>query len=154
MKRAGILFVVLALGLSGCGFGQSRLNPFNWFRSAPKTEALAPVNVQNADRRPVVAEIVSVSVDRTPGGAIIRALALPPAQGWYGAGLVSEDPGGVPVRGVLRFSFRAWPPDGPTLVSTPQSRELSAAVFLSDIKLAGVREIRVTGAVNARAARR
>ena len=40
--RIVILMTVLAVALSGCGsIGQSRLNPFNWFRSSPKQETLA-----------------------------------------------------------------------------------------------------------------
>jgi hypothetical protein len=154
-RRAAILTLAMAVMLSGCGFGQSRLNPFNWFGSGPEAETLDPVVLEERkDRRPLVAQVTALEVERTPGGAIIRATGLPPVQGWYGAELVNEDRDGQPIDGVLTYSFRAIPPPEPTRVSTVQSRELTVAVFVSDITLAATREIRVTGALNSRAARR
>lgn len=154
-RRAAILTLAMAVMLSGCGFGQSRLNPFNWFGSGPEAETLDPVVLEERkDRRPLVAQVTALEVERTPGGAIIRATGLPPVQGWYGAELVNEDRDGQPIDGVLTYSFRAIPTPEPTRVSTVQSRELTVAVFVSDITLAATREIRVTGALNSRAARR
>ena len=154
-RRAVILTLAMAVALSGCGLGQSRLNPFNWFRSGPQTETLDPVPLQrNRDRRPLVAQVTHLVVERTPGGAIIRAIGLPPEQGWYDAELVNEDRDGKPIDGVLTYSFRAFPPRESTRVSTVQSRELTVAVFVSDITLASTRQIRVTGALNSRTARR
>ena len=154
-RQAAILTLAMAVMLSGCGFGQSRLNPFNWFGASPETETLEPVFLQERkDRRPLVSQVTALEVERTPGGAIIRATGLPPAQGWYGAELVNEDRDGQPIDGVLTYSFRSIPPHEPTRVSTVQSRELTVAVFVSDITLAATREIRVTGALNSRATRR
>lgn len=154
-RQAAILTLAMAVMLSGCGFGQSRLNPFNWFGASPEAETLEPVFLQERqDRRPLVAQVTALEVERTPGGAIIRATGLPPVQGWYGAELVNEDRDGQPIDGVLTYSFRAIPPPAPTRVSTVQSRELTVAVFVSEITLSATREIRVTGALNSRAARR
>jgi hypothetical protein len=154
-RRGAILTLSMALALSGCGLSETRLNPFNWFRSGPDVETLDPVELtESTDTRPLVAQVTALEVERTPGGAIIRATGLPPEQGWYDAELVNEDRDGNPVNGVLLFSFRARPPLEPTRVSTVQSRELSVAVYVSDITLAATREIRVTGALNARTARR
>ncbi len=152
--RQLILFAALAVSVAGCGFGASRLNPFNWFGGGAEVETLEPFQIAEVeDRRPLVSEVTGLVIERTPGGAIIRATGLPPTQGWYNAGLVSEDDG-EPIDGVLSFSLRSLPPASPTRVSTVQSRELSVAVFISDIALAPVRTIRVTGATNSRAARR
>lgn len=154
-RRAIILTLGTGLVLSGCGFGQSRLNPFNWFRSDPAEETMEPVYLrERRDSRPLVAQVTELSVERTPGGAIIRATGLPPRQGWYDADLVNEDRDGRPINGELIYSFRARPPIGPTRVSTAQSRELTVAVFVSNTVLASTRSIRVTGALNSRAARR
>ena len=151
--RAAILSALVLTTMAGCG--QSRLNPFNWFRSAPEGETLAPLELEaRVDRRPLVAEITSLVVERTPGGAIIRATGLPPEQGWYDPELVNEDRDGRPIDGVLAISFRARPPLEPTRVSTAQSRELSAAVYISDIALGEANQIVVTGSQNSRAARR
>lgn len=154
-RRARLLTLATVLAVSGCGFSESRLNPFNWFRSGPEAKTAEPVQiVVREDTRPLVAQITNLVVERTPGGAIIRATALPPEQGWFDAGLVAEFRGDQPEDGVLAYSFRANPPQAPTRVSTVQSRELTAAVFVSDIVLASVRQIRVTGALNSRTARR
>lgn len=154
-RRRSFLLGSAALILSGCGISESRFNPLNWFgggeEESDTLEAFEIVEV--ADARPLVARITSLSIDRTPGGAIIRVTGLPPTQGWYDVSLVDET-GGEPLDGVLSYSLRAFPPQTPTRVSTPQSRELTAARFISDIALAQVRVIQVTGSENSRAARR
>ena len=151
-SRRWVLFALMGAGLSGCGaIGRSRFNPFNWFGS--EEEELAPLEVEE-ERRPLVREITSLAVERTPGGAIVRATALPPTQGWFAPELISLDPDGQPIEGVLSYSFRAVPPEAPTRQSTARSRELSAAVFITETVLNRVRVIRVTGAQNSRIARR
>lgn len=141
--------------LAGCGIRESRLNPFNWFGGgAEEAETLEPFQiVEVSDPRPLVPQITSLTIDRTPGGAIVRVTGLPPTQGWYDVSLVRETDG-EPVEGVLSYSLRAFPPDTPTRVSTTQSRELTAARFISEITLAQVSVIQVTGSQNSRAARR
>ncbi len=153
--RQLILLTAIAVILSGCGrISESRFNPFNWFRS-DSGETLAPADVaETRDPRPLVADITSLVVERTPGGAIVRATALPGTQGWFAPELVSATRDGDPVDGVLSFAFRAAPPDGAPRVSTVRSRELAAAVFVTDLTLANVRIIQVTGARNSRVARR
>lgn len=152
-KRAFIL--ILPLVLASCGLGDTRLNPFNWFGGSEETTTAQPVEVvERSDPRPLVAEITQLVVERTPGGAIVRVTGLPPTQGWHSVALVNVDPDGEALNGVMSYSLRAVPPETPMRVSTRQSRELTAAVFLSDIQLAGVRVIQVTGARNSRIARR
>ena len=153
MTVRSLVAILLATALvSGCSsIGQSRFNPLNWFGS--EEEALDPIEVEN-ERRPLVSQITSLQVERTPGGAIVRATALPPSQGWFAPELVGLNPYGDPIEGVLSYSFRAVPPEQPIRVSTPQSRELSAAVFIPNPVLDRVRVIQVTGAQNSRIARR
>lgn len=149
--RILIVTMLLAASLSGCSrVAESRLNPFNWFgQSEPEPPAVVVVQ----DRRPLVAQVTELAVERTPGGAIIRATGLPPTQGWFAAELVRATPEGASAD-VLVYSFRAVPPRDAERVSTVQSRELTVAVHLTDLELAGVRVIRVTGAQNARSVRR
>jgi hypothetical protein len=147
--RSALAAVLLVGACSGAS--ESNLNPFNWFGGSddqPPAQTLVPTN---ADPRPMVDQVVSLTIDRTQGGAIIRATGLPPTQGWWEAELVEDDQDD-PSRLVYRFVI--VPPVGPKPVSTPQSREVTVATFLSDIALEEVREITVTGARNARSVRR
>ncbi len=154
MKPTRATLMALPLVLASCGISETRLNPFNWFGGG-ETESAQPLEVvELSDPRPLVAEITQLVIERTPGGAIVRVTGLPATQGWHGADLVSVNPDGQPLDGVLSYSFRAEPPETQTRVSTRQSRELTVAVFISDIALSGVRVIQVTGAQNSRIARR
>lgn len=151
-NRKTLLLWLAIASLSGCAtVSESRFNPFNWFGQSETSPAPEPVVVVQ-DSRPLVPQITALVVERTPGGAIIRATGLPPTQGWYGAALVSATDG--PENGVLSYSFRAIPPATVTRTSTQQSREMTAAVFVSDIILRDVRIIRVLGGQNIRSVRR
>lgn len=144
-----LVALLVVLGLSACG---SRLNPFNWFgndredRIAVEEPAAVPT-----DGRQLVTEIASLDVDPNPGGAIIRAVGLPPRQGYWEADLVevSRD------SGELVFEFRIREPADPaTRVGPPRSREIYAATVLSRQDLAGIRSITVIGQQNRRSVRR
>ncbi|MGR3756970.1 MAG: hypothetical protein ACU0AT_07065 [Tranquillimonas sp.] len=155
MSRRAIA-AVLVLGLAaGCArVAESRFNPFNWFGGSTEVATLTPPEGYAAapvDRRPLMDQIAALSVDRTPGGAIVRATGLPPSQGWWDGELVAA---GEPEAGILTLQFRAVPPARPSRVSTPRSREVVVGLFLSDRELEGLREIRVNAARNARSARR
>lgn len=104
-----------------------------------------------AETRPLMPQIAAFAVEPTPGGAILRATGLPPRQGYWDGALV---PMAQPDPSVLAFEFRALPPVTPTRVSTERSRYVDVAVFVDDETLTGIREIRVSAAENARAARR
>ena len=103
------------------------------------------------DPRPLVAAVLSLSVEPMPGGAIVRARGETPTQGWWQAELVPLD---IDENGVLVYEFRLLPPTKTTDVNTPQSRQVDVAIFVSDFKLEAIREIVVQGAGNARSARR
>jgi hypothetical protein len=145
--------VVLGLGLAlaGCGaVRDSRLNPFNWFKRSEARETIALPD-QGRDPRPLVDTVLSMAVEPIPGGAVVRARGLTPTQGWWDAELVGRD---LDENGVLVYEFRLLPPVGRTDVNTQRSREIDVAIYISDVKLANVREIVVQGATNARSARR
>ena len=148
-------FGLMALLLAGCGFSESRLNPFNWFgdsgESVETTEGEEIVT--SSDPRPLIPEITSVVVEETPGGVILRVTGLPPTQGWHNAALVSETRG-RPVEGILTFAFRAVPPAEPTRSSTVQSREVIVGRFVSNIILSETSEIRIVAARNTQVIRR
>lgn len=155
MRKPLLAAVALTLTLGACGWaGQSRLNPFNWFGSSQET-TLEPASgyVVEIDGRPLVSAVTEMTVDRTPGGAIVRAEGLTPTQGWWDAELVPEN-AGRPVNGVLTFRFKVAPPREATRVSTDVSRTVTAAATLSLFDLDNVTTIVVQGAQNARTARR
>jgi hypothetical protein len=148
------LTVFCLVVLAGCGgFRDSRLNPFNWFgrSEAAQLEPLVPEAAP--DDRALVADVIDMQIDQLPGGAILRATGRAPTQGYWQAELVlREGPDQDPT--ALVYDFRVFPPVTPTAVSTPQSREVTVALYLSDIDLAGVQSITVQGATNARSVRR
>jgi hypothetical protein len=146
-----VLAVCLCALIAGCGgLRESKLNPANWFgRSAPRETIVLPA--EGVDERPLVESVLSMSVEPMPGGAIVRARGQTPTQGWWQAELVPLE---IESGGSLVYEFRLLSPLTPTPANTPQSRQIDVAIFVSDIKLDGVREIVVQGATNARSARR
>lgn len=157
MFRPTLAVMALLLTVSACGFGSSRLNPFNWFgRSAPAAPATLEVAGPGAviDNRALVQQVTDMQVKPMPGGAIVQATGLPPTQGWWDAELVAENKGKPDENGVLTLRFAVAEPRTQQRVSTPQSREVTAGLFLSDQDLATVRKIVVTGETNSRVAAR
>ncbi len=150
MRRTGIFALALVLALPACG---SRLNPFNWFgRAEPAPAAQPALPRAPADHRLLVAEVTSLTLDRMPGGVIVRAVGLPPTQGYWEAELVErKDPANPEV---AVFEFRVFPPIAEAAVSTRQSREVVVATFLSNVRLANLRQITVQGQNSALTTRR
>jgi hypothetical protein len=150
-RRTAFLTLTAGLGLAGCGrIRDSRLNPFNWFG---RSEVAEKVELPAApeDPRALVQTVLSLIVEETAGGAILRSTGLPPTQGWWEAELVPQP---VDENGRLVLEFRIFPPIEAKRTGTQPSREVVVALFLSNIKLDPVREIIVQGETNARAARR
>ncbi len=158
MKSPVIAALTLSLVLAGCGgIRESRLNPFNWFgKSQEQATTLEPTEGYTKspdDFRIPVAQVTQLAIKPVHGGAVITAVGLPQTQGWWDTELVAANDG-LPENGVLNFTFIvAEPVPGTPVasrVSTPESREVTVATFLSHQKLAGVTRITVTGAGNAR----
>lgn len=153
MTRTIAALLVAALAVTGCGrIRDSKINPFNWFGGS-KEEKVQVVDGVPEDPRPLVQEVTGLEVARQPGGAIVTATGLPPTQGWYDAALLPANDGQAE-DGVLTYRFVVNQPLELRRTSTPQSREVTAAVYLSDIRLQDVRKIVVQGAANSRATSR
>lgn len=146
-SRRWILIGLLAIGLSGC----DRLSSSG--QSEPH-EGITEEDLQRANQeiRPTVAEVTSLAIEDVTGGVLVLATALPTTQGWFAPELVNDAPDGMPVDGVLSYSFRAVPPRESQPQSTQRSRVLTAALFVSDARLAEVESIQVSGVLNSRSA--
>jgi hypothetical protein len=152
MRLSLTLALTAVMVLTSCGgIRESRLNPLNWFggsREAQADEFGVPAKIE---ARPLVDQVVSMSIEQTPYGAIVRATGLSPSQGHYDAELVARP---LDENGILVYEFRLMPPPGPTPAGAPRTREVTVAAHLSKIKLASISEIVVQGAQNARSSRR
>ena len=147
MTARWTLALTLVLVLAGCGaMRESRLNPFNWFgRSAP-VEKVEVAGAPAVDPRALVATVTDMQVDSFSDGAIVRATGQTPTQGWWAAELVERP---IDKDGVLVLEFRLLPPITPTDVNTPQSRSVTVATTLSNVKLSQIRRVVVQGQTNA-----
>ena len=151
VSRRIFLVGLAGVTLASCGRLQdSRLNPRNWFgRSRVNRVKLSPQELAAVDTRGIVDQILTLAIEPTKGGAIIRATGVPSVQGYFDGELVpvtreNADPA------ELVYVFRIAGPWGEKRVSTQESREVVVAVFLSNIKLEGIRRITVEAAQNAR----
>ncbi|MCF8510991.1 MAG: hypothetical protein K9G43_06060 [Rhodobacteraceae bacterium] len=152
MRLPLTLVLTATLVLTSCGaIRESRLNPLNWFGRSKEAQAQEFATGVVADKRPLAEQVLAMSIEKTPNGAIVRATGLSPMQGYYDAELVARP---VDDKGVLVFDFRLMPPPEPQPIGTQRTREVTAAAHLSHIKLDGIREIVVQGAQNARSSRR
>jgi len=154
------LTLVLALTLAGCGgWKESRMNPRNWFGQEqvqtlePKTGYPDP----KKDPRDLIAEVTKLEVKPTQGGAIVAVEGITPTQGWWGASLLAENDGHA-VDGVMTYRFVVAQPDpaspAANRVLTPESRAVTAAAYINNVRLAEVKKIVVIGATSQRSVSR
>ncbi|MCX7645421.1 MAG: hypothetical protein N2Z62_09025 [Rhodobacteraceae bacterium] len=167
MRATLVAFLALTLTLGGCaGFRESRFNPLNWFSRSEAARIDEAQRFQRpADPRPLVDQVTAMTVERVPGGAILRATGLPPTQGFWDAALV-EVPQFIEERAsdgtvtrirdssVLVYDFRLAPPPYAARQGTEPSREVIVATFLSNNRLDGVSRIVVRGERTERISRR
>lgn len=151
-KPALALALTAVLTVTACGaMRESRLNPMNWFGRSHETKTEEFGIASPEDKRPLVAQVLGMTIEQTPTGAIVRATGMSPMQGYYDAELVARP---VDDKGVLVYDFRLTPPPEPKPVGAPRTREVTAGAHLSHVKLAGITQIVVQGAENARSAQR
>lgn len=164
MRKTIPLLLISALVLTSCGrLRDTRLNPMNWFGRAearsvegtetnpliPRRSLLAAPEKQ--DTRTSIGTVTDLTVERLPGGAIVRATGVSARQGAYEVGLRAVEGEDVP-EGMLRYELVGYQPVNPA--GTQASRTVTAAVRLSDQDLANVRRIEVIGGTNALTTRR
>ncbi len=173
MRKTLSILLISTLTLTACGtVRESKINPFNWFGQS-RSEAIQPkkntnplipeksggifagLRAQDAiyEGRPFE-QITNLTIERIPGGAIIRATGLAARQGYYSVQLTAENEDELPVDGVLTYRLEGRRPSENTNVGTKPTREVTAARRLTDQELRGVRSIRVEGQLNALVSRR
>ncbi|MEM6941896.1 MAG: hypothetical protein AAF943_17745 [Pseudomonadota bacterium] len=172
MPKTFSLFLAITLVLVGCAtIRESRVNPLNWFgnaRSEPLREAentnpliprggglFARARAENEVYQGApLDQITNLTIERIPGGAIIRATGVAARQGIYEVQLTPENDDELPVDGVLTYRLEGVLPEQATPQGTQPTREVTAARRLTDQDLQAVRQIRVEGRRNALVSRR
>jgi len=151
MTRPIVALIALSLVLAGCsGVRQSRMNPLNWFGTSTEESQLGPLALET-DNRALVQTVTALTIERTSSGALVRAEAQMPGQGWWDAQLIAENQG-RPVNGVLTYRFVAASPRGP--VPGGRAQVLVVAAPVSEYLLEEITTVVVQGATNSRSARR
>ncbi len=143
------LFALLALAACG-NWSESYVNPSNWF-GGRQADAVVPVaTALPGDPRPFVEQVLSMQIETTPGGIIVRATGLPPTQGYWDAELVAQTPD---ENGRLVLEFHVQPPTAAYPANTQRSREITVAYTISTIRLEGITSIEVRGRSNSKSSR-
>lgn len=152
MRRSILVLLTATMTLTACAtIRDSRVNPFNWFGRDRSEEPLTAEPGLQEDPRPLISQVTSLQVDPTPEGAIIRAVGLPPTQGFWKAELVAVD---TDDPSVLAYEFRVFPPVEQTRQSTQQSREVVVGADISSAVLKDTRRIVIIGRNNSRSVNR
>ena len=152
MRSTLLLLLLVSMTVTGCArVADSRLNPLNWFgrsQTVQNTDSegnLRPLVLPGelvtiVDGRPLVGSVSTLSIDRTPDGAIVKATGQTSGQGFYNAELVAIGSDG----GTLTLAFRASAPE------TPQAgtQSITAAYVLTNSELASIRRVRVQAQAN------
>lgn len=173
MRKTFSAILVSTLVLTGCAtVRDSRVNPFNWFGTA-RSE---PITRQEASTNPLIPQrtglfsssrnkevvyagrpfdqIIDLTIEEVPGGAVVRATGRADRQGIYEVQLTPANEDELPVDGVLTYRLEGVEPSEPTAIGTPPTREVTAGRKLTNQTLAGVTTIRVEGLRNAMTSRR
>ena len=166
MRKFMAVLVISSIALSGCGqLRDSKVNPANWFgKRNPRPVATAPgdpaeVNPLIPQKTSVfrrdksekyigtpVANVISLSIEKLPTGAILHVVGVSQLQGAYNVRLTSDSKGD-PVNGVLTFKLKAIQPldqaQGPQ-----KARTIHAARFISNGDLESASVIQIIGGQN------
>ncbi|MCL3882788.1 hypothetical protein [Marivita sp. GX14005] len=171
MRKTGMLAMVAVVALTGCGtISESRFNPVNWFGpSEPDPAALNPAESATNPLIPArrmsifrrtqpdaftgrhIADIAELSIEPRPGGAIIRATGVASRAGPFDVRLIVDE--AASTEDAIVLDMRALQQAGPRGVG-PQARQVTAARWITDQDLRGIRSITVRGAQSARTVRR
>lgn len=168
MRISATGYLIAALFLAGCG---TNANPANWWgRDAPDESVLEPIEATNplipessglfrSDPRErnvyegtTIDAISDLTIERVPGGILIRATGRSATQGVFNARLTPQNEDELPEDGVLTYQLQAQYQQ--IAGGAPQTSEVTVARKLTDQEVRDARVIRVEGLQNALERRR
>ncbi|MFO1144705.1 MAG: hypothetical protein U1E59_20475 [Amaricoccus sp.] len=137
--RKGLLLLAVAAVLPACSMqipnflGREGTGGDGYYQLRPKPPP-----------EPVAMAIRSATTEQALYGTILRVDGLAPTWGYHSAALRPLSTG-PDTNGYLGFQFMAMPPAGPMPVGAPQTREISAAIFVPNISVGKLRGLQVRG---------
>ncbi|GAA6178837.1 hypothetical protein NBRC116594_02750 [Shimia sp. NS0008-38b] len=161
MRIPTLLLLTATLTLSAC---QSRWNPANWWgrdrESAVQTDVNPLIPDQTEDGRSFfssqeqnayvgqpIQQVIKAESHRVPEGQMILAVGVAAVHGVNNIRLIAAN-GGAVEGGVLTLNLMGIVPEEPVVGGSDVTREVTAAVVLTDQQLAGARVVRIRAAAN------
>lgn len=168
MKKSLTVLIVAGIALAGCS---SRWNPVNWFGQSESVPARIDAAATGTDNPLIPARRASIFrsnteevylgtpietisellIERRPGGAILRVTGTANRAGPFEVRLLPDE--GQTDADTLAYTMNALQSAGPVAVDA-DARSVTAAVWLTEQELFGIREIRVSGRSNVLVSRR
>lgn len=146
MKNCVVLSTSILI-LAGCSEGNlGNLNPLTWFGNDSQT-AEASVDLVVEDARIMVPQVTNVSQFPITNGLIITASGMPNTQGFWDPVLLPLNDE-MPMDGYINYELKASAPTEEPNVGTNESRQLEAALTITEDKLENVIGIRVIALEN------
>lgn len=172
MRSLLMLLTISGLALSGCSSNRdTSADPANWFGDSQMAGSgtlgqaaanpLIPERSTSIFRRKTDAEtytgtpiyaVQNVVIEKSAGGAIIKATGISLRQGAFDVRLMPENKG-IPIDGMLTFTMHAVQRDD-TPQGPEQTRRVSAGKFVSSKTLDHVRGVQVVSQTTAVTSRR
>jgi hypothetical protein len=94
---------------------------------------------------PVAVPLRRAELERALHGVIVRVEGIAPRQGYFGADLLPLGGGSADAAGLVTYQLIAIPPEVPGAIGPERTRLLTAAVFVPNRALKGLRGFRVAG---------
>jgi hypothetical protein len=132
---------------AGSSTGSSGGSSGGFFNKRQKEVALEQ-RIPETDTRILISTVTEVQVDAFRGGVLIKAKGTLDRQGYSDIDLVAVNSGLPDENGVVTYEFKGDRPENTLAGPTPRSNEVYAGAFITSIRLASVKRIRVVAAQN------
>ncbi|MBL4749262.1 MAG: hypothetical protein JKX71_01530 [Amylibacter sp.] len=135
-------------GSSGRSSGGSSAGSSGGFFKKREKEVQLEQRIPAAETRILIPVVTEVQVDAFRGGVLIKAKGTLDRQGYSNVNLVAVNKGLPDENGVVTYEFKGEKPKYTRAGPTPRSNEVYAGAFITSIRLASVKRIRVVAAQN------